>query len=226
LVLRAHHIAVFLSPTSHAAAFAPGLRQQQLAEPNDLLQTGQSGLLLPGAHSSACPGWCTKRIEINRVCTYDMLMLALLLLLLLSARQGRASNDLLSQDDLSFYFEDHTAGLAKAAAAAMATALNGAMDQHLKPLLPEGHSAAVAASGGAAAAALSRQLPQPLQKYAAADELLSGTLDDRWIRYTEQQRLDAWRAWIDEHVWGKVPVPPPSVNPAAAGAAAAAGPCW
>lgn len=132
--------------------------------------------------------------------------------------QGRASNDLLSQDDLAFYFDEHVGALAKAAAAAMATALNGVMDQQLKPLLPEGHAAAVAASSGAAAAALSRQLPQPLQKYAAADELLSGTLDERWIRYTEQQRLDAWRAWIDEHVWGKAPAPPPSNNPAAAAA--------
>lgn len=130
--------------------------------------------------------------------------------------QGRASNELLSQDDLSFYFSEHTGALAQAAAAAMAAALTGVMDQHLKPLLPEGYAASLAASSGPAAAALARQLPQPLQKFAAAEELLSGTLDDRWTRHTEQQRLDAWRGWIDEHVWGKPPPPPPSSSTAAA----------
>jgi hypothetical protein len=131
--------------------------------------------------------------------------------------QGRASNMLLDDRDLSRYYEEHTAELAKAAAAAMAAVFAGVMNLHLQPLLPEGHAAAVAASNSAAAAAaLSRQLPPPLQQFAAADALLSGTLDDRWTRWTEQQREEAWRGWVDEHVWGKPPPPPPSSSTAAA----------
>lgn len=101
-------------------------------------------------------------------------------------------------------------GLAKAAAASMAAALEGAMDAHLKPLLPEGFAEAVAAASSSKAhsAALARQLPPPLSSFGAADVLLSGTGDDRWLRYSEAERLATWRSWIDERVWGKQPAAP------------------
>jgi hypothetical protein len=146
---------------------------------------------------------------------------------LFACLQKRASNPLLSDEDLSRQFAEHTAGLAKAAAAAISAAL----EHTLLPLLPAPLSALAAASKAAAPKAGSssssssvvgpgvvaaaeawrrsgsgRQLSDVFRRFEAVNALMNEGGDERWSKQPEDIKLAAWRTWVDEVVWGRPPV--------------------